>query len=202
MTKPSPNWYWLAGAAIVFFFAAAVGSARADIVDEATTACRLKSEVAQIGQALANHDMRDFHKLVDTRLKVGECKPLKPHTEVKVDSRDGDLACVKAKGDAKCAWVLESALQVTNEHREPVRQDNLACKTQLYLDTGRKIMAGNDEEAIKRFKIATSQSGECLTLKKGQPVDIEKRNDKIFCVRPPGEDQCYWTDNLALRPNI
>lgn len=200
MTKPSLNWYWLAGVAILFIATAV--SARADIVDEATIVCKAKSTVTQIGQAAANHDMRTYHKLVNAKTKVGDCKPLKARTEVKVDRREGDLACVKANGDAKCSWALESALRVTSERREPVRQDSLACKTPLYLDTGRKIMAEGDQEAIKRFKIATSQSGECLTLRKGEPVDVEKRNDKIFCVRPPGEEQCYWTDNLALRPNI
>ena len=179
-----------------------MGSARADIVDEATTACKAKSTVAQIDRLLTANDMRSYRKLVDAKTKVGDCKPLKARTDVKIEKSEGDLACVKAKGDARCSWVLETALRITSERREPVRQDYFACKSPLYLDTGRKIMAENDQEAIKRFRFATSQSGQCLTLKKGEQVDVEKRKDKIFCVRPPGEDQCYWTDNLALPPNI
>lgn len=197
MTKPPLSKYWLAGAAIAAILAT-LSAARADLVDEATTACKAKSTVAQIGQFLAANDMRSYHKLVDAKTKVGDCKPLKAHTDVKIDRSEGDLACVKANGDTKCSWVLETALRITSERRQPVRQDYFACKSPLYLDTGRKIMAENDQEAIKRFRFATSQSGECLTLKQGEQVDIEKRNDKILCVRPNGEDECYWTDSSVL----
>jgi hypothetical protein len=193
--------HWLAGAAIAAFLATA-GSAHADIVDEATTVCKAKATVAQFDQLLTANDMRSYHKLVDAKTKVGDCKPLKARTDVKIEKNEGDLACVRAKGDTRCSWMLETALRITSERREPVRQDYFACKSPLYLDTGRKIMAENDQEAIKRFRSATSQSGQCLTLPKGEQVDVEKRKDKIFCVRPPGEDECYWTDNLALPPNI
>lgn len=197
MTKLSPNMTWLAGAAIAVFLAMA-GTARADMVDEATTACKAKTTVAQIDQLLTAKDMRSYHKLVDAKTKVGDCQPLKAHTDVKIDKSEGDLACVTAKGDTKCFWVLETALRITSERHEPVRQDYFACKSPLYLDTGRKIMAEDNQEAIKRFRFATSQSGECLTLKKGEQVDVERRKDKIICVRPNGEDECYWTDGMVL----
>jgi hypothetical protein len=196
MIKPSRNKHWLTGVAIAASLSA--GVARADMVDEATTSCKTKSTVVQIGQLLAAKDMRSYHKLVDAKTKTGDCKPLKARTDIKINIREGDLACVKAKGDTKCAWVLEMALRITSERREPVRQDYFACKSPLYLETGRNVMAANDGEALKRFRSATSQSGECLTLKKGEQVDIERRDDKIFCVRPAGEDQCYWTDSLVL----
>ena len=176
------------------------GAARADLVDEATTACKAKSTVAQMDKFIGNNDMRSLHKLLDLKTKVGDCKPLKARIEVRVEKRDGDLACVKAKGDTRCFWVIETTLRITSEAREPVRQDYFACQSQLYLETGRKILAGDDPEAIKRFQIATNQSGQCLSLKKGEQVDVERRDDKVLCVRPPGEDQCYWTDNLVLPP--
>jgi hypothetical protein len=197
MTKLSPNMTWLACAAIAVFLATA-GAARADMVDEATTVCKAKSTVAQIDQLLTAKDMRSYHKLVGAKTKVGDCKPLKARTDVKIDKSEGDLACVKADGDTKCSWVLETALRITSERHEPVRQDYFACKSPLYLDTGRKIMAEDNQEAIKRFRFATSQSGECLTLKKGEQVDVERRKDKITCVRPAGEDECYWTDSMVL----
>jgi len=199
--KPSPNTCLLAGAALALLVAGAA-AARADNVDEATTACKAKSTVAQMGKMLDDNDMRSYRKLVDSKTKVGDCKPLKAHTDVKIDKHDGDLACVKAKGDRSCAWVLETNLRITSERRQPVRQDYIACKTRLYLETGRKILTDNDQDAVKRFQIATNQSGQCLALKKDEQVDVERRDDKIFCVRPPGEDQCYWTDSLALPPNI
>lgn len=197
MTKLSANTTWLAGAAVAAFLAAA-STARADMVDEATTACKAKSTVAQFDQLLAANDMRLYRKLVDAKTKVGDCKPLKAHTDVKIDRSEGDLACVKADGDSKCSWVLEMALRITSERHQPVRQDYFACQSQLYLDTGRKIWGESDQEALKRFRIATSQSGECLALKKGEQVDVERRKDKIICVRPAGEDECYWTDSMVL----
>ena len=197
MTKLSANMNWLAGAAIAALLVAA-GSARADMVDEATTACKAKSTVAQFDQLLAANDMRSYRKLVDAKTKVGDCKPLKARTDVKIDRSEGDLACVKADGDSKCSWVLETALRITSERHEPVRQDYFACKSPLYLDTGRKILGESDQEALKRFRFATSQSGECVTLKKGEQVDVERRKDKISCVRPAGEDECYWTDSMVL----
>jgi hypothetical protein len=199
--KPSPHKHLLAGAAVALLVAG-VGAARADNVDEATNACKAKTTAAQIGRLLDNNDMRSYRKLVDSKTKVGDCKPLKAHTDVKVDKRDGDLACVKAKGDRSCVWVLETNLRITSERRQPVRQDYIACKTRLYLETGRKILAENDQDAVKRFQIATNQSGQCVALKKAEQVDVERRDDKVFCIRPPGEDQCYWTDSLALPPNI
>jgi hypothetical protein len=201
MTRPLSNTLWLAGAALAACFVS-WSSARADLIEDATTACKTKANIAQIGQFLANHDMRSYRRLVDAKTKIGDCKPLKAHTDVKIERSEGNLACIKAKGDSRCAWVLETALQITSEQRQPVRQDYFACKSPLYLDAGRKIIADNDQEAIKRFRSATSQSGQCLTLRNGERVDVEKRNDKIFCVRPPGEDQCYWTDSLALPASI
>jgi hypothetical protein len=199
--RPSPNFYWLAGVVVALVIANA-GSARADLIDEATTACRTKSIVAQMGRLIDNNDMRSLRKLVDSKTKIGDCKPIRAHTEVKIDRRDSDLACVEAKGDTKCSWVLETKLRITSERRQPVHQDYIACKSQLYLETGRKILAEQDQDAIRRFRIATNQSGQCLALKKGEQVDVERRDDKILCVRPPGEDQCYWTDNSVLPANL
>lgn len=199
MTKPSFTPHLLAGAAVLALLATTV-SAQADFIEKTTTACKARSTAARLDRLLAGKDMRSYRRLVVAKTRRGECRPIRAHTHIKVEKNEGDLACVKAKGDRRCVWVLELAVRITSERHEPVRRAYFACKSPLYLDTLHKIMARHDRAAMKRFRFVTRQSGQCLRLRRGERVDVEKRKDNILCVRPRREHRCYWTDKWVLPP--
>jgi hypothetical protein len=52
-----------------------------------------------------------------------------------------------------------------------------------------------DSEAYFKPKITT---GECLQLARGEEVSIDERNGELWCVRPPGGLECYWTVDKAI----
>ena len=43
-------------------------------------------------------------------------------------------------------------------------------------------------------------SGGCRSLKDGTEIIIDERSDQIVCVRPSGEQTCFWISNKSIRP--
>jgi hypothetical protein len=80
-----------------------------------------------------------------------------------------------------------------------------ACKDQAIFKKAFQRPAGKasldakdakaDSDAYFKSRIST---GECLQLARGQDVSIDQRNGELWCVRPSGGLECYWTADKAI----
>ena len=179
--------------------ASTVSPARAEILDDPTNACKTRAVADKVYALSESDDAGALKKYVDRQTRGGDCKLLPAHATVTVETRAPNLACVRGKTDTRCVWTLESALRSLSDKTETVQRDYVACRDDLYLETGRKIIASGNAEALKRFQTATNLSGICFALRRGDKVRVEKRKNQTICVRARGEDDCFWTDAIVLK---
>jgi hypothetical protein len=65
--------------------------------------------------------------------------------------------------------------------------------------------AGEDSKADKEkrdvyFKTKMA-SGECIQLARSEQLSVDQRQGNLWCVRPSGELNCYWTADSAIDLN-
>jgi hypothetical protein len=81
-----------------------------------------------------------------------------------------------------------------------VRAPILACRDQA--DIKRALRPASDKErkddaAHLKSKVA---SGDCLQLVRDQKVLVDQRDGVLWCVRPSGGLDCFWTYEKAIDP--
>jgi hypothetical protein len=90
-------------------------------------------------------------------------------------------------------------------HAAAVKATFFACKDQAIFKKAFQRPAGKtsldakdakaDSDAYFKSRIST---GECLQLARGEEVSIDQRNGELWCVRPSGGLECYWTADKAI----
>lgn len=79
-----------------------------------------------------------------------------------------------------------------------VRGPVLACREQADIKRALRPSSdknGKDAAAYFEGKLRT---GECLQLVRDQTVLVEQRDGVLWCVRPSGGLDCYWTYEKAI----
>ncbi|MGC2222678.1 MAG: hypothetical protein WA624_10105 [Methylocella sp.] len=77
----------------------------------------------------------------------------------------------------------------------------VACKDEA---NSRKILdflGKNDKAGLDKFSAPKLAKGDCLSLSKGMAVTIDTKDAKLFCVRPTGGLDCYWTADADINQN-
>jgi hypothetical protein len=80
-----------------------------------------------------------------------------------------------------------------------------ACKDQAIFKKAFQRPAGKASPDAKDAKADSDayfksrvSAGECLQLARGEEVSIDQRNGELWCVRPSGGLECYWTADKAI----
>jgi hypothetical protein len=55
--------------------------------------------------------------------------------------------------------------------------------------------AAKDDAAYFRGRLS---SGQCVQLMRDQKVDVDQRDGPLWCVRPSGALDCFWTHEKAI----
>ena len=63
------------------------------------------------------------------------------------------------------------------------------------------FLGKNDKAGLDKFTAPKLTKGDCLSLPKGMDVTIDTKDAKLFCVRPTGELDCYWTLDAGINQN-
>ena len=63
------------------------------------------------------------------------------------------------------------------------------------------FLAKNDKAGLDKFSAPKLAKGDCLSLSKGMAVTIDTKDAKLFCVRPTGGLDCYWTADADINQN-
>jgi hypothetical protein len=73
-----------------------------------------------------------------------------------------------------------------------------ACKDQA--DIKKALVRASDKEtkATAAYIKSKTASGDCLQLTRGAQVDVDQRDGVLWCVRPAGALDCYWTLDKAV----
>ncbi|GAC1548737.1 MAG: hypothetical protein NVS2B5_03120 [Beijerinckiaceae bacterium] len=74
----------------------------------------------------------------------------------------------------------------------------LGCREQSDLKTAAQLRVKGDKKASVDFETAKIAAGNCLLLPRSTAVSIDQRNAPLFCIRPPGSLDCYWTIGSAV----
>jgi hypothetical protein len=74
----------------------------------------------------------------------------------------------------------------------------VACKAEADSKKVVDFMAKNDISGLDAFSSPRLSSRDCLSLLKGMTVDVDKKDGRLFCVRPTGGLDCYWTVDVAI----
>jgi len=76
-----------------------------------------------------------------------------------------------------------------------------ACADEATLKKGYQIPADADgKKAVAYFK-GRIDAGECQQLARGQEVTVDERHEPLWCVRPSGGLDCFWTLAKAVDLN-
>lgn len=59
----------------------------------------------------------------------------------------------------------------------------------------------NDKAGLDKFSAPKLAKGDCFSLSKGMAVTIDTKDAKLFCVRPAGGLDCYWTADADINQN-
>ncbi len=73
-----------------------------------------------------------------------------------------------------------------------------ACRDQA--DIKKALVRASDKEskATAAYIKSRTSSGDCLQLTRGEQVDVDQREGVLWCVRPVGALDCYWTLDKAI----
>ncbi|MBG0808716.1 hypothetical protein IY145_04930 [Methylosinus sp. H3A] len=103
---------------------------------------------------------------------------------------------------ARCAVVaitLSAALGLAPEAKAAAaRGAVLACRDQADIKRAFRPVsdkAAKDDPAYFRGKLS---SGQCVQLMRDQKVDVDQRDGPLWCVRPSGALDCFWTHEKAI----
>ena len=79
-----------------------------------------------------------------------------------------------------------------------VRGPILACRDKG--DIMKALQRGSDKQGkeIASFLDGRVKSGDCLQLRTDQKVEVDQRDGVLWCVRPAGGLDCFWTLDKAI----
>jgi hypothetical protein len=100
----------------------------------------------------------------------------------------------------RCLAVLALLLPSTAEVASVIKPI-VACKDEA---DSRKILdflGKNDKAGLDKFSAPKLAKGDCFSLSKGMTVMIDTKDAKLFCVRPTGGLDCYWTADADINQN-
>ena len=69
----------------------------------------------------------------------------------------------------------------------------VACKDETDSRKVLDFLGKNDKAGLDKFSTPKLARGDCFSLTKGMSVTIDTKDAKLFCVRPTGGLDCYWT---------
>ena len=74
----------------------------------------------------------------------------------------------------------------------------LACRDQADIKRAFRPIsdkAAKDDAAYFRSRVS---AGQCVQLMRDQKVDVDQRDGPLWCVRPAGALDCFWTHEKAI----
>jgi uncharacterized membrane protein YgcG len=77
----------------------------------------------------------------------------------------------------------------------------VACREEADSKKVLEFLGKNDKAGLDKFSAPKLSKGDCLTLSKGMAVTIDTKDAKLFCVRPTGGLDCYWTVDADINQN-
>jgi hypothetical protein len=77
----------------------------------------------------------------------------------------------------------------------------VACKDEADSKKVLVFLGKNDKAGLDRFSAPKLAKGGCFALSKGMAVTIDTKDAKLFCVRPWGGLDCYWTADADINQN-
>jgi hypothetical protein len=77
----------------------------------------------------------------------------------------------------------------------------VACKDEADSRKVLDFLGKNDKAGLDKFSAPKLAKGDCLSLSKGMAVTIDTKDGKLFCVRPWGGLDCYWTADADINQN-
>jgi hypothetical protein len=77
----------------------------------------------------------------------------------------------------------------------------VACKDEADSRRVLDFLGKNDKAGLDKFSAPKLAKGDCLSLSKGMAVTIDTKDGKLFCVRPWGGLDCYWTADADINQN-
>lgn len=76
-----------------------------------------------------------------------------------------------------------------------------ACSDEATLKKGYQIPADADGKKAAAYFKDRIDAGECQQLARGQQVTVDERHEPLWCVRPNGGLDCFWTLAKAVDLN-
>jgi uncharacterized membrane protein YgcG len=77
----------------------------------------------------------------------------------------------------------------------------VACRDEADSKKILEFLGKNDKAGLDIFSAPKLIKGDCMTLSKNMAVDIDTKDAKLFCVRPTGGLDCYWTVDADINQN-
>ncbi|MGH6845886.1 MAG: hypothetical protein ACREC0_00175 [Methylocella sp.] len=77
----------------------------------------------------------------------------------------------------------------------------VACKDPADSRKVLDFLGKNDKAGLDKFSAPKLAKGDCFSLSKGMAVTIDTKDAKLFCVRPTGGLDCYWTADADINQN-
>ncbi|HUB63776.1 MAG TPA: hypothetical protein VL996_04915 [Methylocella sp.] len=77
----------------------------------------------------------------------------------------------------------------------------VACRDEADSKKILDFLGKNDKAGLDKFSAPKIAKGDCFSLSKGMAVTIDSKDAKLFCVRPTGGLDCYWTADADINQN-
>jgi uncharacterized membrane protein YgcG len=77
----------------------------------------------------------------------------------------------------------------------------VACRDEADSKKILDFLGKNDKAGLDKFSAPKLAKGNCFALTKGMTVTIDTKDAKLFCVRPTGGLDCYWTAEADINQN-
>ncbi|MGB6176082.1 MAG: hypothetical protein WBF43_07050 [Methylocella sp.] len=102
--------------------------------------------------------------------------------------------------NCRCLAVLALLLPSMAEAASVIKPI-VACKDEADSRKVLDFLGKNDKAGLDKFSVPKLTKGDCLSLSKGMEVTIDTKDAKLFCVRPWGGLDCYWTADADINQN-
>jgi len=102
---------------------------------------------------------------------------------------------------AACSLILAQS----PAHAAAAKASFFACKDEAVFKKAFQRPAGQatrdakeDKNKVDAYFKAKMATGECLQLARGEQLSVDQRDNDMWCVRPSGGLDCYWTLDKAI----
>jgi hypothetical protein len=102
--------------------------------------------------------------------------------------------------NCRCLAILAPLLPPVAEAASVIKPI-VACKDEADTRKVLDFLGKNDKAGLDKFSAPKLAKGDCLSLSKGMAVTIETKDANLFCVRPRGGLDCYWTADAGINQN-